>query len=324
MKTILAYCCLVLSSLLMVSNATAAAAANAPATNVKVTILSTMLADSGIGEWGFAALVEVDGNRVLFDTGARPETVLQNAKELKIDLSQVTDVVLTHFHSDHVGGLMTLRNAMMLKNPKALSRVHVGEGIFEPRYAQNGKDNINPMLAIRKEYEASGGVFIIHREAQQIFPAVWLTGPVKRRYDERNWSKEAWVAGESGHVEDTIKEDMSMIVKGADGMIVITGCGHAGIGNILAQVQELVPDTKVHAVIGGLHLFAANEKKLAWTAEKMREAGVQYLLAAHCTGLEATYRLRALLKLDRKAAVVAAVGSSYSNRTGIDPLDLAR
>jgi hypothetical protein len=64
---------------------------------LKITILSTMLADDGIGEWGFAALVEADGRKILFDTGARPNTVLENARELKLDLSDVQDVILSHF-----------------------------------------------------------------------------------------------------------------------------------------------------------------------------------------------------------------------------------
>ena len=329
MKKLIVFCSLLLTSFLFVPQVNAATASIDAASvphpkNIKVTILSTMLADAGLGEWGFAALVEVDGYRVLFDTGARPETVLQNAKDLNIDLSQVTDVVLSHSHGDHTGGLLTLRKAMMIKNRDALSRVHVGQGIFDNRYVKDGTENKSEMPALRKAYEATGGVFIIHQEPQQIQPGVWLTGPVKRRYDEQNWSKGAFVDSAAGRTEDTLKEDMSMVINADDGMIVLTGCGHAGIGNILAQSQEMVPNTKVHAVIGGLHLFEADETKLEWSAEKMREAGVQYLLAAHCTGIEATYRLRALLKLDRKAAVVAAVGSSYSNKTGIDPRRLAR
>src|SRR2546426_11665148 len=94
-----------------------------------ITILSTMLADRGVGEWGFAALVEADGRRLLFDAGYRPETVLRNARELGIDLSTVTDVVLSHHHGDHTGGLATLRRELAKKNPAALSRVHVAPGI---------------------------------------------------------------------------------------------------------------------------------------------------------------------------------------------------
>src|SRR5689334_19969556 len=110
-----------------------AAAQPAKVKAAKVTILSTMLTgarDRGIGEWGFSALVEVDGRRILFDTGARPETVLRNAEELKVDLSVVTDVVLTHWHDDHTGGLLRLREELRKKNPKAVSRTHVGKDFF--------------------------------------------------------------------------------------------------------------------------------------------------------------------------------------------------
>src|SRR5580693_4574624 len=102
---------------------------------LKITVLSTMLADQGIGEWGFAALVEADGHRVLVDTGARPETVLSNSHDLKIDLSDVREVVLTHNHDDHVGGLLTLRRELMKKNPTALSLAYVAKGILYSRPA---------------------------------------------------------------------------------------------------------------------------------------------------------------------------------------------
>jgi 7,8-dihydropterin-6-yl-methyl-4-(beta-D-ribofuranosyl)aminobenzene 5'-phosphate synthase len=78
-----------------------------------------MLSDAGFGEWGYAALVEVDGKKILFDTGANPDTVLKNAKTLGIDLSDVEDVVVSHHHGDHTGGLLALRRALMAKNQAA-------------------------------------------------------------------------------------------------------------------------------------------------------------------------------------------------------------
>jgi 7,8-dihydropterin-6-yl-methyl-4-(beta-D-ribofuranosyl)aminobenzene 5'-phosphate synthase len=76
--------------------------------------------------------------------------------------------------------------------------------------------------------------------------------------------------------------------------------------------------------VGGLHLYALDDDKLAWTAEKLKAAGLQNLLGAHCTGIEAVYRLRALAGLDRRTAVVGAVGASFELGKGIDPRDLAR
>ncbi len=118
-------------------SAGAASTQNLPAQihALKVTLLSTMLVGNvtGMAEWGFSALIEADGHRVLLDTGAHPGTVLQNANDLKSDLSDVKEVILTHNHWDHVSGLMTLRKEMMKKNPSALSVVHVARGIFYSR-----------------------------------------------------------------------------------------------------------------------------------------------------------------------------------------------
>jgi 7,8-dihydropterin-6-yl-methyl-4-(beta-D-ribofuranosyl)aminobenzene 5'-phosphate synthase len=188
-----------------------------------------MLADEGIGEWGFAALVEVDGKKILFDTGARPNTVLENAKELKIDLSDVQDVVLSHFHDDHTTGLMTLRRAFAKSNPAALARVHVAKGIFLERRGHES----NPMIAMKKDYEATGGKFIVHDQPEELLPGVWLTGPVPRTYSEKNYP--AGVEVNDGHawVEDNLPEDQSLVFNTSRGLVLLAGCGHAGIINTL-------------------------------------------------------------------------------------------
>jgi 7,8-dihydropterin-6-yl-methyl-4-(beta-D-ribofuranosyl)aminobenzene 5'-phosphate synthase len=291
--------------------------------HLKVTILSTMLADEGIGEWGFAALVEADGQKILVDTGARPQTVLENARELKIDLSQVRDVVLTHFHSDHVGGLMTLRNEMRPRNPAALSRVHVATGIFYSRPEADGSEG-NPMIAIKPQYEATGGQFIEHDSLAEILPGVFLTGPIPRPYPERNWSGSGKVRTPAGLVEDTVPDDQSMVVSTTGGLVVITGCGHAGIVNILTAVGVHFDRRTVLAVVGGLHLFAAKDEQVDWTGDMMKTFGVRYLLGAHCTGIESLYRLRSRLGLTRESAVVGAVGADFTLGEGIHPLRVAR
>ncbi len=292
--------------------------------SLKVTLLSTMLVGSttGMGEWGFSALVEADGHRILLDTGAHPETVLQNARDLKIDLSDVREVILTHNHWDHVSGLMSLRKELMKKNPSALSVAHVATGIFYSRPAPQGEDNL--MIGFKKEYEATGGRFIEHEEAAEIFPGAWLTGPVPRKYPERNWSSSGRVLTPAGLVEDTIPEDQSLVLNTPEGLVVVTGCGHAGIINILTFARGEFPNEPVAAVIGGLHLFPATDEQLNWTADKLKDFKVANLIGAHCTGIEAVYRIRERLALPRDSAVVGSVGSNFVLGEGIHPGPLAK
>lgn len=298
----------------------------APAADVRVTVLSTMLvgnANAGVGEWGFAAVLEVDGRRLLIDTGARAETVLANAAELKVDLSSITDLVITHNHADHTGGLLVLRRELAKLDPRALSRVHVPRGIFYPRPGPNGREG-NGLLPLKSQYEAMGGTFVEHAGPATLLPGVTMLGPVPRVHPERNWSVSGRVQTPDGLVEDTVPEDTSLVIDTADGLVLVSGCGHAGIVNSIEYARKAVRSAPVVTAIGGFHLFAASDETLAWTAARLKAFGVRHLLGAHCTGIEALYRLRQLVGLTRQTAVVGAVGAIYTHGKGIDPTALAR
>src|SRR5271165_5853954 len=223
--------------------------ARGPIKSVEVVVLSTMLTDrSGVGEWGFSAQVEADGHRVLFDTGARPETVLQNARELKIDLSGISDVILSHHHGDHVGGLVTLRRELARRNPDALKRAYVGAGIFLSRPGPDGHET-NEALALKKEFETLGGSFVVIERATELFPGAWLTGPVPRTYPERNWTLKRTIRFPDGRqVEDNVPEDISLVLDTEKGLVLVSGCGHAGIVNTLEYARHKgVDDASVAA-----------------------------------------------------------------------------
>jgi 7,8-dihydropterin-6-yl-methyl-4-(beta-D-ribofuranosyl)aminobenzene 5'-phosphate synthase len=292
--------------------------------SLRVLVLSTMLAERGIGEWGFAALVEVDGQRILFDTGAHPDTVLRNARDLKVNLAGITDVILSHNHPDHTGGLLYLRRELSKENPAALSRAHVGPGIFWSRPRPNSNEEGNSMIALRPLYEASGGRFVEHRQPIQLYPGVWLTGPVRRVHAEQKGGGWGLVKTPEGPVEDSVPEDMSLVFDTDNGLVLLSGCGHAGLVNTLEHARNKIRSAPAYAIIGGFHLFNFDSHKLDWTAEKLREFGIRHFLGAHCTGIEAVYHLRQRAGLDRQSCVVSAVGSSFSLDKGIDPLNLAR
>ncbi|MBE2213922.1 MAG: MBL fold metallo-hydrolase [Opitutaceae bacterium] len=296
--------------------------------DLKITVLSTMLAGNpmfrGIGEWGFAALVEADGKRILFDTGLRPQTVLRNAHELGVDLTGIETVVLTHNHNDHIGGLMTLRREFMGTDARAYSRVHVGRGIFWSRGADSKGIEDNAAIALKAEFEATGGTFLEHAGPVELAPGVWFTGPIPRPNPEKNYGGTDRVLAPDGWTADIVQEDSALVFDTRRGLVVLSGCGHAGMINTLAYACTVTRETRVHAAIGGFHLLSNTDEGLAWTAARLREFGVVHLLNAHCTGIEASFRLRDLAGLDRATSVVAAVGATFDLERGIDPLMLAR
>jgi 7,8-dihydropterin-6-yl-methyl-4-(beta-D-ribofuranosyl)aminobenzene 5'-phosphate synthase len=183
------------------------------------------------------------------------------------------------------------------------------------------------MVAIRRDYEATGGKFIEHETWAELFPGAWLTGPVPRKFPEHNWGFPTLlgkVQTPEGLVDDTVQEDQSLVLNAPQGLVILTGCGHAGIINILTHAKAEFQGRPVYGVVGGLHLFAATDEQLDWTGDKVKEFGVANLLGAHCTGIEAVYRLRQRAGLGRKTALVATVGSTFTLGDGIVAGYLAR
>ncbi|MEJ2541300.1 MAG: MBL fold metallo-hydrolase [Gemmatimonadota bacterium] len=295
------------------------------ADDVTVTILSSNLASGAtVGEWGLSAFVQADGQCVLFDAGRYPDTVLRNADVLGIDLSCVTDVVLSHFHFDHTTGLLPLLRDLRAKNPDSMQRVHVAEGIFLRRQAlRNGElVDSNQMIAVRDSLEAAGVEIVEHSGPAEILPSIWVTGPVDRVHEEQRYG-DTRILVDGEWVQDHVPESQGLTVVTDEGHIVLLGCGHSGVVNLLEQIQKTIDDAPIHALMGGLHLFNASDEMLEWTADHLRSIEVHHLMAGHCTGIEPLLRLRAGLDLDRRTAVVGAVGSRFVLGEGIHATSIA-
>ena len=271
-----------------------------------------------IGEWGFAALIESEGHQLLFDTGFRPNTVLENADSLGIDLSKVEHVFLSHNHLDHTGGLQTLRKTLMKKNPKALKYAHVGKGMFIERFSDG--INRNEFKYQKKELEKLGIEFIYHDKHKEILPNIWTTGVVPRVYNEKNWSgyREMTINGKT--VEDNVPEDHSIAIATDKGLLLVSGCGHAGIVNTMKHTVETFNKSyDIHAAVGGFHLFKKTDKEMKWTAKEIKKYGVEYFIGAHCTGIDAVYSIRKLNRMSRDECAVGAVGGYFDLKQGMFP-----
>ena len=284
--------------------------------NLKITILSTMLAQEGVGDWGFGALVECDANQILFDSGGRKFVVRDNAKELGIDLSKVPTIVLSHGHPDHTAGWLPLRRELASVNKNALALTYVAPGFFAPVIFPNSrKYDLKPDS---EAYAASGGRIETVKGWKEIAPGVYVTGSdVPRIYPEKNYPATLKRQGTSGQtVKDTIPEDMSMVIVTAQGLVVITGCGHSGTVNLLTAVQKHFPNQNIYAAIGGFHLLAASDQQIEWTAKALKNAQVRYFMGAHCTGIQPVQQIMAYAGLKRNECIVGSVGATFDPSVG--------
>lgn len=296
-----------------------------------ITILSTMVASFlGEGEWGFSALLEFPDQTILFDTGFKAHTVKDNAALLGKDLSRVSTVVLTHFHTDHTGGLLTLRRAFMTEHPQAFSKVYVAQGFFQQRYRSDGSAIYslpNPGFTevfttpedFRKAAEALGITFVLVDAPMELLPGLVLTGPIERVHDEKNVSGSFFLKDKAGQLlADTIPESQALGLNTPSGWLLISGCGHAGIVNAAEKLRG-IKQQPVHMAVGGFHLFQADDEVIDWTAAALQRFGVEKFVGAHCTGAYATRKLADYLGLERNAVSIGAIGTRIDASLNIVP-----
>jgi len=261
--------------------------------NTKITVLSeNSVLKSGnlLGEHGFCALVERGDEKVLFDTG-RGYALVHNARFIGIDLGSIRKVVLSHGHSDHTGGLVELFQDMRPRE------VFAHPDVFHSRFHELPDGSRRPigMPFSRAFLEGLGARFILSKGPREVCPGVTLTGEVPRVTPFETGDPTLVLGSEHGGGKDYLLDDLSLIVEGESGLVVLLGCAHAGMVNILRHARKLKPDRPIRVVMGGTHLGMSSEEQMVETIEAMKDMGVEKVGASHCTGLEGSARLMAAL-----------------------------
>jgi 7,8-dihydropterin-6-yl-methyl-4-(beta-D-ribofuranosyl)aminobenzene 5'-phosphate synthase len=254
--------------------------------------------DALVAEPGFSALVRVEkGGRertLLFDTGVSPNGVVENMRRLGLSLSDVEVIVLSHGHWDHVTGMEGIARALGRRNLPVL--IHP-EFWTRRRIRFPGLDPAELPSTSRSALEGAG--FEIAEERRPSFlldGAVLITGEV-----DRTTEFETGFKGHEAHRDGAwepdplILDDQALVAMlPGHGLVVLTGCGHSGIVNILRYVRKLTGEHRIHAVIGGFHLSGrAFEPIIEPTCEALAEFSADYLVPTHCTGWRATHTLAA-------------------------------
>lgn len=274
--------------------------------DLRITVLAenTVRQANLLAEHGLALWVELDGRRILFDTG-QGKVLRQNAEHLEISLDATETIVISHGHFDHTGGLKDVLSTAgqidLYLHPAALNKKyyrektppHRGIGIagFDERTLRGRTQSLTWT-----------------REPTELMAGVHVTGEIPRRNDFEDTGG-PFYRDESCIEADPLLDDQALYIETPAGIIAVLGCAHAGVVNTVDYVAELTGRDRIHAVLGGMHLARATTQRLEATVEALKRYDVRKIGAAHCTGIRATSYLWSQLPNE---CFECSVGSVFS------------
>ncbi|WP_094226463.1 MBL fold metallo-hydrolase [Methanolobus psychrotolerans] len=267
---------------------------------MKLTVLldnNTFIDRYFLGEPGVSYFIEDNGKRILFDTGYS-DAFLRNAHRMKIDLLDLEHIVLSHGHLDHTWGLDSM--VKLFTEAKIEGFKHSKPTVVAHPLVFNTK--------IHADLGEIGSLFCAEKlsrifKLQLSKEPLWLTenivflGEIPRIYDFELSEPESKVIIEEKEEEDNLVEDTALAVKTEKGLVIVTGCSHSGICNMIEYAKNVCNEDRIIDVIGGFHLLRPSEKKINGTVEYFRKLNATEVHACHCTDLTSRIKLSTVCEL---------------------------
>lgn len=285
-----------------------------------------------LAEHGFSALMEFPetGQRILWDAGISNTALMENLRRMEIDPGTVSLIALSHGHRDHFAALTDFIKAMgrEVESKEWGQEVNAAEveawiaaqqvpvvahpAAFRERWwVKDDGTKVGPHSPPPwKEWEAIGAKMVLSADPYQLGPGCWTTGYVPRKSFETSGRPDPgrllFREGEDLRPDD-IEEDQAIAIHlTGKGLVVLSGCAHAGIVNTIRQAQEISGVERVHAVLGGFHLGRSEEADIQATIEAVKELNPGILAPCHCTGFQAMAMFARAFPDSFKPAVVGA------------------
>jgi len=266
-----------------------------------------------LAEHGFSMLVRIltkeKGHSILFDTGSSPDCVIKNVARMGLDLDEIETIVLSHGHYDHSGGLLTILRAIN----KVSLPIIVHEDMFKIRGTANSDGTIRTYPEFPNREQLSSAQLINTRQPHLIADdMILVTGEIPRETSfEKGYLQHKAFAGGSWKPDPWIWDDRAIVinVKGK-GLVVLSGCAHAGIINTIRYAQRITGVADVYAVMGGFHLAGKeNENRIKQTISELKGTDPKLIVPSHCTGWRGTFAIANALP---NAFVCNSVGNLYN------------
>ena len=258
-------------------------------TTVRILCDNNIAGTDFLGEHGFAALVTHRAESYLFDTGPG-HTIAHNVKQSGTRLADLGAVLLSHGHYDHTGGL-----AWVLTQTGVIE-VHAHPGVFTPHLARSPGSRAEPPRFVgcphsREALEAAGARFVFHDRTAEIAPGVWFITAFERNGRQTPADGKLILDGPAGPVPDPMVDDASLVLETEAGPVLLMGCAHGGVLNILDHVRDCLGVSRLQAVLGGTHLMFSKADQVRAVIDALEAFDVAQVGVSHCTGSEATAQL---------------------------------
>ncbi len=265
---------------------------------MKLTILldnNTLIDKYFLAEPGLSILIEDEDTSVLFDTGYS-DIFIQNALKMGKDLSQLDYIALSHSHLDHTWGLEPLVkyftelkiNKLSYKRPTLVGHTLCLTGASADKIREFG-----PLLS--KNKLAKHFKLQLSREPQFLSKTLIFLGEIPRH--KKFEGKLTFGKKDDDQEPDTVIEDSAIVAKTKDGLVIITGCSHSGICNIIEYAKTITGDDRILDIIGGFHLQSPSQEQLEGTIAYFKDLNPPHVHACHCTDLNSKIALSAVCNI---------------------------
>ncbi len=265
-----------------------------------------------IAEHGFSMLVRVscedEIHTVLFDVGGSPEGVVTNARRMGLNLSEIESIIISHGHYDHFGGLMrVLKDINKSKLP-----IIVHEDMFKKRGVAEPNGNVRKYPDFPSEIQVEPDTYVRTKQPRLLADdTILVTGEILRKTEfEKGFPRHRVLINGKWQPDPWIWDDRALVINVKQkGLVVLSGCAHAGIVNTSLYAQQLTGTTKIHAILGGFHLAGKeHEPIMEKTVKKLKALKPVLIAPSHCTGWRGA---SAIAREMPKAFVWNSVGNLY-------------
>ena len=231
-------------------------------------------------EHGLSMYIEVDGKNILFDTGQSGKFI-DNAEKLGINLSDLDYVIISHGHYDHSGGFKRLIKEI---NPDI--KLFLGKGFFNKKYSlrSNGEYEYTGNL-FDKDFLSENGINVeyIDEDVTKVTKNLSIYTNFNRNKEFLNSNQTMYLEKDDEFIEDKFYDEVSLGINTNKGIVVVVGCSHPGIANIVDTISSR-SNSKIYGLLGGTHLVQEDTEKINKIIDNFKEKEIQIIGASHCTG----------------------------------------